>query len=334
MSGIHFSYSFVLWAIGLIPVYLYFRFLFLKKATVSYAPLQYKTPANKRKIFLYLEYVLESLLLATVIIGIADPHKVSERSMIQEDGLDIALVLDVSASMQAADFAPNRLEAMKEIAKDFIKRSGGNRIGIYIFAQDTFTQTPLTTDHPVLLELLESISFKVIDHSESGGTAIGDALLSATDSLEKAKVPKRDQVIILITDGESSYGVDPILAAKYVKDLGIKLYAIGLAGEDPIEVYVEGKPYLTPSGKILVTSLDDKQLRQIAKTAGGKFYRAKNQSVLSEIFSELGNLSRTPLEVKKSRLKHSYTRYLAFAGMQIFFIWILIDGLFVRRPMR
>lgn len=301
---------------------------------MSYAPLQYKTPANKRRIFLCLEYVLEALLLATLIIGIADPHKVSERSMIQEDGLDIALVLDVSASMQAADFAPNRLEAMKEIAKDFIKRSGGNRIGIYIFAQDTFTQTPLTTDHPVLLELLESISFKVIDHSESGGTAIGDALLSATDSLQKAKVLKRDQAIILITDGESSYGVDPILAAKYVKDLDIKLYAIGLAGEDPIEVYVEGKPYLTPSGKILVTSLDDKQLRQIAKTADGKFYRAKNKSVLSEVFSELGNLSKTPLEVKKTRLKHSYARYFAFAGMQIFFVWILIDGLFIRRPMR
>lgn len=334
MSEIHFSYPLVLWAIGLIPIYLYFRFLFLKKATVSYAPLQYKNPTNKRKIFLYLEYTLEVLLIATIVIGIADPHKVTERSMIQEDGLDIALVLDVSASMQAADFTPNRLEAMKEIGKDFIKRSGGNRIGIYIFAQDTFTQTPLTTDHAVLLELLESISFKVIDHSESGGTAIGDALLAATDSLQKAKVPKRDQAIILITDGESSYGVDPILAAKYVKDLGIRLYAIGLAGEDPIEVYVDGKPYLTPSGKILVTSLDDKQLRQVAKAADGKFYRAKNQSVLSEVFSELGNLSKTPLEVKKSKLKHSYTRYLAFAGMQVFFIWMLVDGLFIRRPMR
>ena len=334
MSDIHFSYSLVLLALWLIPVYLYLRFRIFKKANVAYAPLQYKTPTNKRYHYFYAELVLEALLIATILVGIADPHKVSERSLIQEDGLDIALVLDVSASMQAADFTPNRLEAMKGIAKDFIKRSGGNRIGIYIFAQDTFTQTPLTTDHAVLLELLDSISFKVIDHSESGGTAIGDALLAATDSLQKAKVEKRDQAIILITDGESSYGVDPILAAKYVKDLGIKLYAIGLAGEDPIEVYEDGNPYLTPSGKILVTSLDDKQLRKVAQTADGKFYRAKNNNVLTEIFSELSNLSRTPLDVKKTRLKHSYARYVAFIGMQIFFIWMLINGLFVRRPMR
>jgi Ca-activated chloride channel homolog len=334
LSDLHLSYSFVLWFLGIIPVYLYFRILFFRKANVPYAPLQYKTPTNKKYLYFYVELVLEGLLIATILLGIADPHKVSERSMIQEDGLDIALVLDVSASMQAADFPPNRLEAMKEIGKDFIKRSGGNRIGIYIFAQDTFTQTPLTTDHAVLLELLDSISFKVIDHSESGGTAIGDALLSATDSLQKAKVVKRDQAIILITDGESSYGVDPVLAAKYLKDLGIKLYAIGLAGENPIEVYVDGKPYLTPSGKILVTSLDDKQLRKVAETADGKFYRAKNQDVLAEVFSELSNLSRTPLEIKKTRLKHSYTRYIAFASMQIFFIWMLVDGLIVRRPMR
>ncbi|HNA08106.1 MAG TPA: VWA domain-containing protein, partial [Leptospiraceae bacterium] len=142
------------------------------------------------------------------------------------------------------------------------------------------------------------------------------------------------QAIILITDGESSYGVDPILAAKYVLEQQIKLYVIGMAGEKPIEVYVEGRPYLTPSGKILVTSLDDKQLREIAKTANGKFYRAKNENVLAEIFSELGTLSRTPLEIKKSRLKHSYSRYFAFAGLQFFFLWMFVYGLLIRRPMR
>ncbi|HNA08677.1 MAG TPA: VWA domain-containing protein, partial [Leptospiraceae bacterium] len=165
----------------------------------SYAPLQYKTPHNKRINYLYASYLVEGLILISLIIGLSDPHTVTERNLIQEDGIDIALVLDVSASMQAADFKPNRLDAMKEIAKDFVKRSGGNRIGVYIFAQDTFTQTPLTTDHSVLIELIESISFKVIDHSESGGTAIGDALLATTDGLQKAKKPKRDQAIILIT---------------------------------------------------------------------------------------------------------------------------------------
>mgnify|MGYP000970406528 FL=1 len=121
MTDLFFSYSFVLWFIVLIPLYLYFRFIFFKKANVSYAPLQYKAPNNRRHYYFYLELVLETLLLATILVGIADPHKVSERSMIREDGLDIALVLDVSASMQAADFTPNRLEAMKGIAKDFIK---------------------------------------------------------------------------------------------------------------------------------------------------------------------------------------------------------------------
>ncbi|HMV41389.1 MAG TPA: VWA domain-containing protein [Leptospiraceae bacterium] len=334
MKEIHFSYSFALWFLLIIPFYLYVRYFFAKKKMSSYAPLQYKTPHNKRINYLYASYLVEGLILISLIIGLSDPHTVTERNLIQEDGIDIALVLDVSASMQAADFKPNRLDAMKEIAKDFVKRSGGNRIGVYIFAQDTFTQTPLTTDHSVLIELIESISFKVIDHSESGGTAIGDALLATTDGLQKAKKPKRDQAIILITDGESSYGVDPILAAKYVLEQQIKLYVIGMAGEKPIEVYVEGRPYLTPSGKILVTSLDDKQLREIAKTANGKFYRAKNENVLAEIFSELGTLSRTPLEIKKSRLKHSYSRYFAFAGLQFFFLWMFVYGLLIRRPMR
>ena len=236
--------------------------------------------------------------------------------------------------MQAKDFPPNRLEVLKKMSSEFIKKSSGSRIGVYIFAQDTFTQTPLTNNHSILLELIESISFEIIDHSQSGGTAIGDALLSATDGLLKVRIPKRGQAIILITDGENSFGVDPILAARYVESKQIRLYIIGLAGDDPITVYVNGSPFITSTGESLVTSLEDSQLKEIAKAAGGKYYRAKNVETFTMIFNELQQLEKAPLEIKTLSNKIYYTSYIALLLFALFFIWLVWEGFIFRRPMR
>jgi Ca-activated chloride channel family protein len=334
MKEFNLSNPYILLLSFLVPFYIYYRIKFWKQNFLKFAPLQFHKAKSKRESLIYLSLFIESLLIILSLIGISEPYKTTERKLILDKGIDIALVLDVSASMQADDFEPNRLEAMKKMSTEFIKRTGSNRIGIYIFAQDTFTQTPLTTDQSILLELMDSISFYIIDHSISGGTAIGDALLASSEALLKSRIKDRDQAIILITDGESSYGVDPLLAAKYINSIGIKLYTIGIAGDEKVSVYVDGSPYLTPSGEILETSLNDTQLIELTKIANGKYYRAKNNRVLTEIFSELSKLSSTPLEIKTNRLKDSYSYLVARVITVLFFIWLLLEGIFLRRPLR
>jgi Ca-activated chloride channel family protein len=327
------SAALLLLALLIVP-YIFIRIMTDRARSIQYAPLQFRGSTRLNRYSIIGMYAMEAILLLTVLAGIAGPHLKKESRLILEDGIDIALVLDVSASMQAKDFKPNRLEALKDLSSEFIRRSGSSRIGVFIFARDVFTQTPFTTDHGVLLELIKSISFKSIEHDKSGGTAIGDALLTASDGLLRIRVQKRDQSIILITDGENSFGMDPILAAKNARDGNIRLYIIGLAGENPVQVYVDGKPYLTPSGKVLTTALDDRQLRKIADEGGGKFYRAKNAQVLTEIFSELSRMERSPLEVKKFNIKESFSPHTAAISLIIFLIFIFIDGFFLRRPMR
>ena len=334
MKEFNFSNPYIIILSFLVPIYIYYRIKFWKQSFLKFAPLQFHQAKSRREIFFYLNLFIESLIIILSLVGISEPYKTLDRKIILDKGIDIALVLDVSASMQANDFEPNRLEAMKKMSIEFIKRSGSNRIGIYIFAQDTFTQTPLTTDQNILLELMESVSFYIIDHSISGGTAIGDALLSSSDALLKSRIKDRDQAIILITDGESSYGIDPLLAAKYINNLGIKLYTIGIAGDEKVSVYVDGSPYLTPSGEVLETSLNDNQLIELTKIANGKYYRAKNNRILTDIFSELSKLSSTPLEIKTNKLKDSYSYLIARGIAFLFLIWLIIEGIFLRRPLR
>lgn len=334
MSEIHFTYFFVLFFIFLIPVYFYFRWKEFQNSHLQLSIIQFQKPKNFRNKIQYLSFVLEGLFLLFSLIGISDPHKLTERKKILDKGIDLVLALDVSASMQADDFKPNRLEAMKEMAKEFIKHSGGNRIGITIFAQDSFTQTPLTINQKTLLDLIDSISFHIIDHSVSGGTAVGDALLSASDSLLKNKIENREQAILLITDGESSHGIDSILVAKYIASKNISLYSIGMAGEEPVDVYVDGEAFLTSSGKILTTSLNDSELIEISKYTKGKYFRAKDNFTLSEIFSEISSLASTPLEIKISYNKNSYSYFFAGICFFIFCIWLTIEIFFLRKPIR
>ncbi|MCB1157648.1 MAG: VWA domain-containing protein [Leptospiraceae bacterium] len=315
-------------------LYVYYRFRFKKNDAVPYAPLQYKKPARIRFPLRHVKLFIEALVLFAVFLALTEPHKLLERNMVIDRGLDIVMALDVSASMQAADFPPNRLEFLKKISSSFIERNNTSRIGVFIFARDVFSQTPLTTDHSILQDLIKGIGFAVIDHNESGGTAIGDAILAASDSLIKNKKEGRDQVLIIITDGENSHGVDPLLAAHYAKSKNIRLYVVGVAGEEPVPVYVDGSPYLTPSGETLITSLDDTQLKTIAREAGGKFYRAKNSKVLEQIFDELSRMERTPIEIKKLSDKISYVPHISIGIFLLFSIWLILDGFFIRRPMR
>ncbi len=304
-----------------------------RSSALAYGPMQYRKPSMKGRLLVSLQLVLEVLLIGLLVLALCGPFREHKLELVEEEGLDVALALDVSSSMMAADFPPNRLGALKKIASDFVKRSGSNRVGVYLFAKDTFTQTPLTSDHAILLELIDGISYTMIDHSVSGGTAIGDALLYAADNLLKARIEKRDQVIILVTDGESNSGADPLLAARFVRDSSIRLYIIGVGGEEPAKVLIDGKPFITSEGTELLTQLDDKQLKAIAQEGDGRYLRARSAGILSEIFGELARLETTPLRSESFRLRDYYTAQASAGAAALFMLWLLL-GMFLRRPFR
>jgi len=328
-----FTAPWLLMALVLIPLLAWYRFRALNRASLAFAPTQYRVRPRGRAFIHSLQTPLEMLLFTLVIIALAGPGTINEIENISETGLDVALVLDISASMQAADFPPNRLEALKEIAREFLHRAGGNRISVHAFAGIEFTQSPLTTDHRVVLELIEGLSYESIDHSESGGTAIGDALLGATDLLKAARIKGRDQVVILISDGESNSGVEPLLAARYLRDQNIRLHIIGIGGDQEVPVSVHGKPFINSEDKVLMTSLDDRQLKDIAAAGGGDYRRARSREVLGRIFEDLSRLERTPLTLEKLRLHSSWTAGIALLVF-IVFAGLTALGHALRRPLR
>jgi len=325
------------WAIYLlvlvIPLIIGRIYLRLKRV-IKYSPLQYGRLKPYRMILPYMPLFLEACITLLLIIILAGPYKEGRREFISEEGVDIALLLDVSSSMQAADFPPNRLEALKRIASDFVKRSGSNRIAVYAFAKHTFTQTPLTTDHSIILELIDGIAFEMIDHTVSGGTAVGDSLLRASDTLVKNRIKGRDQAIILITDGQNNTGIDPSTSAKFVRENNIRLYIIGIGGDKPVEVYINGKPFINVNNQVLTTFLDDRQLRDIAHIAGGRYFRAKNVDILMEIFNEISRLEKTPLEIETFTIRKYFRPELGLIILLFFTLYIILEGLLLRRPLR
>ncbi len=324
----------VLGALLLAPLYGLMRRHLLRRAAIPFAPLQVARATGLRTLLMRLQVPFEMLILIVVVGALAGPHRRDEIELIGAEGLDIALALDISASMQAADFPPNRLEALKGLAVDFVRRSGSDRIAVYAFAKHVFSQTPLTTDHGTLSSLIDGLAFKTIDHADSGGTALGDALIAAADGLLRVRVPDRDQVIVLITDGQSNVGSDPILAARFAAENEFALYVVGIGGEEPIEVYVDGKPFITIEDIILKTSLDDTQLKEIAAAAAGQYFRAKEMDALAAIFDDLARLDTTPLEVETVEIQHSYAPALAMLAALLFVTWLLIDASLLRRPLR
>lgn len=277
--------------------------------------------------------ILEAAAMSFLLLSLAGPYTKHTHQSIDEEGIDIALVLDISASMQAADFKPNRLEALKKTTAEFIKRSGQNRIGMYAFAGAVFTQTPLTSDHQALLELLAGLSYEMIDHADGGGTAIGDALVYALDSLRRSRIKERDQAIVLITDGESSSGMDPLQAAAMVQAENIKLFIIGMAGPEAVEVYVHGKPFITKNDEILKTSLDDKQLEAITRAANGRYFRAPDDTTLASLMADLSRLNRTPLQIRTLEQKIPRSGPFTALALGFFMLWLGWRSFLYRRPM-
>ncbi len=241
-------------------------------------------------------YVLRLLAIAALIIALARPQTSLSRQDISVEGIDLIIALDVSGSMKAQDFRPDRLEAAKDVAIEFIDGRPADRIGLVIFSGEAFTQCPLTTDHAVLKNLFRDIHNGMIDD----GTALGDGLATAVNRLRGSKAVSK--VIILLTDGVNNMGsLDPRSASEIAKLYGIRIYTVGIGtiGQAPI-------PVQTPFGvqtQMMKVDLDESLLMEIARSTDGKYFRATNNAKLRAIYKEIDKMEKSKIDVTEFRKK-------------------------------
>ena len=242
----------------------------------------------------YLRMAMRALVLILLVFALARPQAGSGTESVLSEGIDIVLAIDVSGSMKAEDFKPkNRLAVAKEVVADFITGRTSDRIGMVVFAADSFTQCPLTLDYNVLLGLLDSVEIGMIDERR---TAIGMAVATAANRLRESDAESR--VVILLTDGRSNAGeIDPITAAQAAAALDIKIYTIGAGtpegGLVPVDDPIRGRRYLRVENDI-----DEETLQKIASLTGGRYFRATSEGMLATIYERIGELEKTKIEVK------------------------------------
>ncbi|WP_143960381.1 vWA domain-containing protein [Litoribacter populi] len=261
------------------------------------------------------------LALWMVAIALARPQRTNERVEQSTEGIDIMLVLDISESMDLQDFKPNRLEAAKETAIEFIEGRRGDRIGMVIFSGEAYSLAPLTTDHAMLNDVIGDISFDMMD---AKGTAIGSALATATNRMRESESVSK--VMVLLSDGDNNAGnVDPIFAAQLAEAMDIKIYtiAVGKDGMVPYGTDFFGRPQMIES------YLDETTLREIAQIGGGQFFRASDDGALDNIFDQIDELEKA--EIIENRYKETqdyYRAYLMWAFVFLF-LWMMLKSSFV-----
>lgn len=255
-----------------------------------------------------------------IVIALARPQKSNERVEQTTEGIDIMIVMDISESMDLQDFQPNRLEAAKKTAIDFINGRFGDRIGMVIFSGEAYSLAPLTTDYALLTDLVKDISFNMMD---AKGTAIGSALAAGTNRMRESE--SKSKVMILLSDGESNAGnVDPLFAAQLASAMDIKIYtiAVGKDGMVPYGVDFFGRPQMVES------YLDESALREIAGIGNGAFFRASDDDALEQIFNQINTMEKA--EILESRYKETtdYYRVYLFWGILLFLTWLGLKSTF------
>ncbi len=280
-----------------------------KESDVRYSTLQpfAEVRSTNRERLRHLPFLLRMIVLSLVIIALARPQSTSKGENVYSEGIDIVLAIDISGSMLAEDFQPNRIEAAKNVAQDFISGRTNDRIGLVIFSGESFTQCPLTVDYTVLKSLIKPLKSGMIED----GTAIGLGLANSVNRLKDSKA--KSKVIILLTDGVNNRGeIDPITAAQIAQSFGIRVYTVGVGtiGEAPYPVPTAfGTRY-----QMMPTDVDEKTLREIAQMTDGKYFRATDNRKLKSIYQEIDQLEKTRIEVR------SYRRY-----SELFYSFIFVS---------
>ena len=290
-----FEYPKLLWLL-IIPALLVLHYLYLElKERIPHFRVSIIVPWLKygsdwTNIVRHFPFILRLCAITLIIIAIARPRSSSQIEKIDTEGIDIMLAMDISTSMLAQDFTPNRISAAKDIAIEFISQRPSDRIGIVVFAGESFTQCPLTTDRATLINLMKEIQMDVIED----GTAIGNGLAMSVARLKDSDAKSR--VIILLTDGVNNSGeVTPEMASEIAKNYGVRVYTIGV-GANGTAPY----PVMTPWGvdiQKVPVEIDEKLLKNIAETTGGRYFRATDNTKLSEIYAEINKMEKAKTSV-------------------------------------
>ena len=320
------------------PTYLYLLLLlipmigwYIWKLCKSQASLQVSSSeafdapgATSWKVYLrHVPFILRMAAVAVLIIILARPQSTNSWQNTSTEGIDIVLAMDISSSMLAQDLKPNRLEASKDVAASFINGRPNDNIGLVVFAAESFTQCPLTTDHTVLLNLFKDIQPGIIQD----GTAIGLGLANAVSRIQDSQA--KSKVIILLTDGVNNAGeIAPVTAAEIAKTFGIRVYSIGVGtqGKAPY-------PFQTAFGvqyQDIDVEIDEATLKQVAATTGGQYFRATDNASLKEIYSEIDKMEKTKISVQQYSKKQEEYKNWALLLFALLLVEILLRNTLLR----
>ena len=325
-----FAYPELLWLLILLPLIATWYILQARKtsATMTISSLK-PFEGGRRGLRVYLRHslpILRALSVGFLIIALARPQNTHSWQKDSIEGIDIMLAMDVSGSMQAMDFKPNRLEAAKDVAISFINNRPNDNIGMVTFAGESFTQCPLTTDHTVLLNMVQDLQMGVLDD----GTAIGMGLATAVNRLKDSKAKSR--VVILLTDGSNNMGdITPRMAADIARTFGIRVYTVGVGtrGEAPFPIQTEFGVRI----QNVPVDIDEPTLDGIAEVSGGKYFRAVDNETLNEIYKEIDKLEKTRLMTKSFKAyEEKYFVYALIAFLLLLTEFLLRNTLLRSNP--
>jgi Ca-activated chloride channel family protein len=315
--------------LGLIPLlgWKYFRREGSRGGTVRFSHLgvvkeaQPSSAGRGRRLLI----VLRLTALSFLVLALARPQAGAESRDSLTEGVDIVLTLDISGSMLAEDIKPNRVEAAKQVAADFVKGRSNDRIGLVIFSGEAYTQCPLTLDYGVVLGFLDTLRVGMIED----GTALGNGLATAVNRLRDSKA--RSKVAILLTDGRNNRGeIDPISAAQAAQAFGVKVYAIGAGAHGtalyPVEDPLFGKRYVP-----MEVDVDDQTLTRMASLTGGKYFRATDRDSLERTYREIDRMEKTKIEVKEYTRYSELFHYVAGIGLLLILAEIVPANTWLRK---
>mgnify|MGYP004503946187 FL=1 len=323
-----FEYPYLLWLL-LLPLLLTARYFYIElrerrpHLRVSSVRPWTKGGRSVLSVIRHLPFALRIAALSLIIVALARPRSSNEVEKRDTEGIDIVLAMDVSTSMLARDFTPDRLSAAKDIAIEFISQRPSDRMGIVVFAGESYTQCPLTTDRATLINLMKEVQTDLIED----GTAIGNGLATAVARMMDSDAPSR--VVILLTDGVNNRGeIAPQTAAEIAKTYGIRVYTIGV-GANGTAPY----PVMTPWGvevRNMQVEIDEDLLKEVAKTTGGRYFRATDNTKLAEIYSEINKMETARTTVDSFPVYKELFGGYALAALICLALELLV-GLMLRR---
>ena len=324
-----FEYPKLLWLLA-VPALLVLHYIYLERAGrhphlwVSVATPWKKGGMSYMNILRHIPFILRTFALVMIVVALARPRSSEELSKVDTEGIDIVLAMDVSTSMLARDLTPDRISASKDIAIEFISQRPSDRMGIVVFAGESFTQCPLTTDRATLINLMKEVQTDIIED----GTAIGNGLATAVARMKDSDAKSR--VVILLTDGVNNSGeVAPKMAAEIAKTYGIRVYTIGV-GKEGMAPY----PVMTPWGvqvQNMKVEIDEALLKEIAESTGGRYFRATDNTKLAEIYSEINKMEKAKTSVESFPVyKELFGTYVLWALLALM-LELLLNWFVIRR---